>query len=111
MLFTAGGIATPADAAMMMQARRRGRLRRLRHLQVRQPGAARRGDREGHHLPRRPGRRREGLPRPGRGDGRHQRRRVRPSRTVWPSAAGSRAGTGSCDQGLRSGSSPPTRGA
>ncbi|GMA33868.1 pyridoxal 5'-phosphate synthase lyase subunit PdxS [Demequina litorisediminis] len=33
--FTAGGIATPADAAMMMQARRRGRVRGLRHLQVR----------------------------------------------------------------------------
>jgi pyridoxal 5'-phosphate synthase pdxS subunit len=30
--FSAGGIATPADAALMMQRRRRDRLRRLRHL-------------------------------------------------------------------------------
>ena len=30
--FSAGGIATPADAALMMQLGRRGRLRRLRHL-------------------------------------------------------------------------------
>ena len=37
-LFTAGGIATPADAAMMMQLGRRRRVRRLGHLQVRQPG-------------------------------------------------------------------------
>ena len=56
-------------------ARRRGRLRRLRHLQVRQPGAARRGDRQGHDLLRRPRRRRQGQPRAGRGHGRHQRRR------------------------------------
>ena len=35
-------------------ARRRGRVRRLRHLQVRRPGAARRGDRQGHDVPRRP---------------------------------------------------------
>ena len=37
-------------------ARRRGRLRRLRHLQVRQPGPAGRRDRQGDHLLRRPGR-------------------------------------------------------
>ena len=48
-------------------ARRRGRVRRLRHLQVRRPGQARRGDRQGHHLLRRPRRDRQGLPRPGRG--------------------------------------------
>ncbi len=35
-------------------ARRRGCVRRFRHLQVRGPGAARVGDREGHDLPRRP---------------------------------------------------------
>ncbi len=49
-LFTAGGIATPADAAMMMQLGAEGVLRRLGHLQVRQPGPARRGHRQGHHL-------------------------------------------------------------
>lgn len=75
-MFTAGGIATPADAAMMMQARCRGRVRRLGHLQVRQPGAARRRDRQGDDVLRRPRRDREGLARPGRGDGRHQRRRA-----------------------------------
>ena len=32
-------------------ARRRGRVRRLGHLQGRRPGQARRRDREGHHLP------------------------------------------------------------
>ena len=56
-------------------ARRRGRLRRLGHLQVRRPGQAGRRDRQGHHLPRRPGRDREGVARARRGDGRHQRRR------------------------------------
>ena len=34
--FAAGGVATPADAALMMQARRRGGIRRFRYLQVRQ---------------------------------------------------------------------------
>ena len=42
-MFTAGGIATPADAAMMMQLGADGVLRRLRHLQERRPGAARAG--------------------------------------------------------------------
>src|SRR4029453_1636668 len=67
--FTAGGIATPAAAALFMQlgadrafsrrrslhaARRRRRLRRLRHLQVRRSGAPREGDRRGDDaLPRR----------------------------------------------------------
>ena len=46
-------------------ARRRGRVRRIGHLQVRQPGPARRGDRQGHHVLRRPRRGREGLARPG----------------------------------------------
>ena len=35
--FTAGGIATPADASLCMQLGRRRRLRRLRHLQVGRP--------------------------------------------------------------------------
>ena len=73
-LFTAGGIATPADAAMMMQLGAEGVFVGSGHLQVRQPRAARRGDRQGHDVPRRPRRRRQGLPRPRRGDGRHQRR-------------------------------------
>ena len=73
-LFTAGGIATPADAAMMMQLGAEGVFVGSGHLQVRQPRAAGRGDREGHDVLRRPRRGREGLPRPRRGDGRHQRR-------------------------------------
>ena len=55
-------------------ARRRGCVRRLGHLQVRRPGAARGGDRESHHLLRRPRCAGQGLARPGRGDGGHQRR-------------------------------------
>ena len=90
-LFTAGGIATPADAAMMMQLGRRGRVRRLRHLQVRRPGPAGGRDRAGHHLPRRPRRDRQGQPRSGRGDGRAStwRRCRRPSGSR--PAAGERA--------------------
>ena len=51
-------------------ARLRGRVRRFRHLQVRQPAAARRGHRQGHDVLRRPRRGRQGLPRPRRGHGR-----------------------------------------
>ncbi len=36
-MFCAGGIATPADAALVMQLGRRGRVRRLGHLQERRP--------------------------------------------------------------------------
>lgn len=53
---------------------RRGRLRRLRHLQVRRPREARRGHRQGDHLLRRPEDRRGRVPQPGRGHGRHQLR-------------------------------------
>ncbi len=74
-LFTAGGIATPADAAMMMQLGAEGVFVGLGHLQVGQPGRARRGDRQGHDVLRRPRRHRQGLAWPGRGHGRHQRRR------------------------------------
>ena len=45
--FTAGGIATPADAVALHAARRRRRLRRLGHLQVGRSRAAREGDRRG----------------------------------------------------------------
>ena len=43
--FAAGGVATPADAALMMQLG--GRVRRLGHLQIRQPREARVGHRQG----------------------------------------------------------------
>ena len=60
-LFCAGGIATPADASLMMQLGRGGRVRRLGHLQVRQPGGPRGGDRRGDHALRGPGARRPRL--------------------------------------------------
>jgi len=41
--FAAGGVATPADAALMMAAWRRRCIRGQRHLQERQPGSARQG--------------------------------------------------------------------
>ena len=82
-------------------ARRRGRLRRLGHLQVGQPGAAGRGDRQGDHVLRRPRRHRQGVARPRRGDGRHQRRGRSRSRTGWPSAAGERAAERASDRGAR----------
>ena len=67
-LFCAGGIATPADAALMMQLGAEGVLRRLGHLQVRRPGAPRRGDRRGDDALRGPAARRHGLRGPRRGD-------------------------------------------
>jgi hypothetical protein len=75
-------------------ARCRGRLRRVGDLQVRQPGPAGRGDRQGDHLLRRPRRHRQGLSGPGRGHGRHQRRGDSRSPTASPSAAGDRRAGG-----------------
>ena len=72
-LFTAGGIATPGRRGDDDAAGRRGRVRRLGHLQVRRPRAARRRDRQGHHFLRRPRRAGQGVARVGRGHGRHQR--------------------------------------
>ena len=84
-MFTAGGIATPGRRCHDDAARRRGRVRRIGHLQVRQPEAARRGHRQGHHVLRRPGRARQGLARTRRGNGRYQRRR--PARRTPPRRA------------------------
>ena len=53
-LFTAGGIATPADAAMMMQLGAEGVFVGSGIFKSGNPAAARRGDRQGHHLLRRP---------------------------------------------------------
>ena len=71
-LFTAGGIATPADAALMMQLGAEGVFVGSGIFKAGRPRQAGRRDREGHHLPRRPGRGCQGLPRPRRGHGRHQ---------------------------------------
>ena len=87
-LFTAGGIATPADAAMMMQLGAEGVFVGSGIFKSGDPAAARRGDRQGHHLLRRPRRAGEGVARAGRGHGRHQRGGHRGRRTGSPSAAG-----------------------
>ena len=72
-------------------ARRRGRVRRLRHLQVRQPGPARRGDRQGHHVLRRPRRDRQGLAAASARPWSASTSTTSPRRTASPSAAGSGA--------------------
>ena len=48
-MFSAGGVATPADAALMMQPGRGGRFRWLRDLQVGGPAAHRAARGGGHH--------------------------------------------------------------
>ena len=53
--FSAGGVATPADASLMRQLGARGGLRRQRHLQEREPRAGGAGDRQGHDPLRQPG--------------------------------------------------------
>ena len=90
-LFTAGGgIATPADAAMMMQPGARGRVRRLGIFCPETPSSGC-GDREGHHLLRRP--RRAGQDSRGLGErpwSASSHRVDIPSRTAWRHAAGKR---------------------
>ena len=86
-LFCAGGIATPADAALVDAARRRGRVRRLGHLQERRTRRRRAKAiveatthfRDAAH----PG---QGQPRPGRSHDRHRHGRGR--RSSCPSGAG-----------------------
>ena len=73
-LFTAGGIATPADAAMMMQLGAEGVFVGSGIFKSGDPAQARRRDRQGDHVLRRPGDDRQGVARARRGDGRHQRR-------------------------------------
>ena len=71
--FSAGGIATAGRRRAHDAARRRGRVRRLRHLQERGSAEARQRHRQGDdQLPRRQDHRR-GLRRPRRGDARHRR--------------------------------------
>ncbi len=77
-LFCAGGIATPADAALMMQLGRRGQLRRLGDLQERRSRAPRPRDRRGDDPLRGPAARR-------RRDRPSSARRCRASRSRrWP---------------------------
>ena len=71
-LFCAGGVATPADAALVMRLGCGWRLRRLRHLQVGRPAAPRQGHRQGDDALRGPGDPGRGLARAGRADARHR---------------------------------------
>ena len=72
--FVAGGISTPADAALVMQLGRRGRVRRLGHLQERGPGPDGQRDRPGDDALRRPEDHRRGLQGPGGPDAGHRAR-------------------------------------
>ncbi len=83
-LFTAGGVATPADAAMMMQLGADGVFVGSGIFKSGNP-AARGRDRQGDHVPRRPEDRGGSLARARRGDGRHQRQR--PPRAAPPGRA------------------------
>ena len=70
-------------------ARRRGGLRRLRHLQVVRPGGAGQGHRPGHHALQGSRHAGQGLRGPGRGDARHRDLEARRSRSCSRHAAGS----------------------
>ena len=65
-LFCAGGIATPADAALVMQLGAEAVFVGLGHLQERRPGAAGQGHRRGHDPLPRPAHPGQGQPGPGR---------------------------------------------
>jgi putative intracellular protease/amidase len=73
-LFTAGGIATPADAAMMMQLGADGVFVGSGIFKSGDPARRGQGDRRGDHLLPRPGDRGQGVARARRADGRHRRR-------------------------------------
>ena len=93
MLFTAGGVATPADAALMMQLGADGVFVGSGIFKSGNPAAACRRDRQGDHVLRRPRRDRRGVARTRRGHGRHQRRRpprAAPPRRAWLVALGLR---------------------
>jgi hypothetical protein len=78
-LFTADGIATPADAAMMMQVGADGVFVGSSGIFKSGNPAQRLRCPEGNHLLRRRGHHRQGLPRPGRSDGGHRLRRCPPA--------------------------------
>ena len=84
-LFVAGGVATPADAAMMMQLGADGVFVGSGIFKSGNPAAARRGHRQGDHVLRRRQGDRRRVARSRRGDGRHQR--LRPRRAAPPRRA------------------------
>ena len=75
--FTAGGIATPADASLCMQLGADGVFVGSGIFKSGEPVAAGEGDRRGDDALRRSRGARAGLPRPRRGDGRHLHRQPR----------------------------------
>ena len=79
-LFCAGGIATPADAALMMQLGAEGNFVGSGIFKSEDPERTRPRDRRGHHALRRPRARGRRLARAGRGDARHRDRRARGER-------------------------------
>ena len=96
--FSAGGIATPADAALMMQLGVRRRVRGLGHLQVRGPRHHGARHRRGHDALQGPRRAGEGLARHRRPDGRPRDRHARDAparpRLVAAKASGSNVKAG-----------------
>ena len=83
-LFCAGGIATPADASLVMQLGAQAVFVGSRHLQERRPDDAGQGDRRGDHALRRPRDRRQGVARARPGDeGRGDREPRRQARRPW----------------------------
>ena len=89
--FVAGGISTPADAALVMQLGAEGVFVGSGHLQERGPGAHGERHRPGDHALRRREDHRRGLQGPGRADARHRHGGDPDSRSGWRSAAGRRA--------------------
>ena len=105
-MFCAGGIATPADASLVMQLGAEARLRGLGHLQVRGPGSARRRDRRGHDALRRPRARRRGV----RGTRRARWRRSRRASSSDDAGPGhTAAGSGGRGGAAGSSASSPSR--
>ena len=92
--FAAGGVATPADAALMMQLGAEGVFVGSGIFKSDDPERAGQGHRQGGHPLQRPRDRRRGLARPGRGDARPGHPRSWPRRSCWP------PGGGECDAGL-----------
>lgn len=71
--FAAGGVATPADAALMMQLGAEGVLRRIRNLQIWKSSQTSSSDRTGSHKLYRCQTNRRIIQRPWRSNGRNQR--------------------------------------
>ncbi len=85
--FAAGGVATPADAALMMMLGADGDFRRLGHVQVQRPGPPGQGHRRSDEALERPRNAGPHLAGAGRGHDRHFLAPASGWRSAWPSAA------------------------